>query len=175
MFSARGFDAVGVQEIAEACSLGKPTLYHYFGNKQGLLETIIDEEFSVLRAKVMQAAEYKRDITANLQDLAKAFFEYAKDNRDLYRMQLTMYLSPPENPVHGIVYKYNKELHDILETLFRNAVSDHGNMKGKDRIYAATFMGMINTYIGLYLNGYVEFSEVLVYGIVKQFMHGIFS
>ena len=31
LFCARGYDAVGVQEIAEQSGITKPTLYYYFG------------------------------------------------------------------------------------------------------------------------------------------------
>ena len=41
LFSARGYDAVGVQEIVDAAGITKPTLYHYFGSKRGLLETLL--------------------------------------------------------------------------------------------------------------------------------------
>ena len=41
-FSLKGFDAVGVQEIVEKSGVTKPTLYHYFGSKTGLLEAIFD-------------------------------------------------------------------------------------------------------------------------------------
>jgi len=41
LFSARGYDAVGVQEIVEAVGIQKPTLYHYFGSKAGLLHSLL--------------------------------------------------------------------------------------------------------------------------------------
>ena len=40
LFCARGYDAVGVQEIAEQSGITKPTLYYYFGSKQGLYEFV---------------------------------------------------------------------------------------------------------------------------------------
>ena len=43
LFATRGYDAVGVQEIVENAGVTKPTLYHYFGNKLGLLETLLEE------------------------------------------------------------------------------------------------------------------------------------
>ena len=39
----------------------------------------------------------------------------------------------------------------------------------------ATFMGMINTYIGLALNGYILLDQKLINQALHQFMHGIFS
>jgi TetR/AcrR family transcriptional regulator len=34
---------------------------------------------------------------------------------------------------------------------------------------------MINTYIGLWLNGYAGLDDTLVYQAVHQFQHGIYS
>ena len=48
LFCARGYDAVGVQEIAEQSGITKPTLYYYFGSKQGLMETILEENSHIL-------------------------------------------------------------------------------------------------------------------------------
>ena len=36
LFFTKGYDAVGVEEIAERAGITKPTLYHYFGSKYGL-------------------------------------------------------------------------------------------------------------------------------------------
>jgi len=50
LFAKRGFDAVGVQEVADAAGLKKPTLYYYFGSKSGLLQTLLTRKFcSVVR------------------------------------------------------------------------------------------------------------------------------
>jgi hypothetical protein len=51
---------------------------------------------------------------------------------------------------------------DILELMFLRATMDHGNMKGRQRAYAATFLGLINTYISLGLNGYAKLDQALV-------------
>ena len=48
LFASRGYDAVGVQEIVDAAGITKPTLYHYFGSKLGLLNTIFTEHFTAL-------------------------------------------------------------------------------------------------------------------------------
>ena len=53
LFAARGFDAVGVQEVADAAGLKKPTLYHYFGSKSGLLRTLLTENFAGLFASLL--------------------------------------------------------------------------------------------------------------------------
>ena len=42
LFCARGFDAVGVQEVAEVAGIIKPTLYYYYGSKLGLLKALFE-------------------------------------------------------------------------------------------------------------------------------------
>ena len=61
LFYARGYDAVGVQEIAETAGVTKPTLYYYFGSKKGLLETLLETEYAVLRQALESASWYEDD------------------------------------------------------------------------------------------------------------------
>ena len=95
LFTARGFDAVGVQEVADAAGLKKPTLYHYFGSKSGLLHTLLSESFEKLFDEVEKAADYQGDVTATLRRVIEVYFEYARRNPKHYRLQLSMWFAPP--------------------------------------------------------------------------------
>jgi putative copper export protein len=48
-------------------------------------------------------------------------------------------------------------------------------MRGRHRVYAATFLGTINTYIGLTLDGHAELNDKWIDQAVHQFMHGILA
>jgi AcrR family transcriptional regulator len=175
LFSTRGYDAVGIQEIVDASKVTKPTMYHYFGSKRGLLDAIVKEYGDRFYNEIKEQVEYKGDITNNLNLLAFGFVYFAKNNEDFYRMQLAMYFSPPESEANQAVNLMNLRIYEKVENLFELASRDHGNMKGRQKSYAATFIGMINTYIALSLNGYAELDNNLIYKAVHQFMHGIFS
>jgi AcrR family transcriptional regulator len=175
LFASKGYDAVGVQEIVDAVGVTKPTLYHYFGSKQGLLEALLTEKFNHQDQMVKEAAEYHGDLTLNLTKLAAALFNFARANSTYYRMQLSMWFAPRESEAHKWVSILNQRQSQVVEDMFAHAAKDHGNMQGRQRIYTATFIGMINTYIGLWLNGFVELNDDLVYRVVHQFEHGIYS
>ena len=70
---------------------------------------------------------------------------------------------------------HNERQYQQVADVFDTAVAQHGNMRGRQRLYAATFIGMLNTCIGLWLNGYGPLDEDLVQRVVKQFQHGIYS
>jgi TetR/AcrR family transcriptional regulator len=175
LFAARGYDGIGVQEIAEKSGVTKPTLYHYFGSKEGLLQALLEEYFVRLCAKLRTAAEYQRDLTQTLTRIVQAYYDFAQANRTFYRLQLGLLAAPPESPAYLLAAKFSDELFGILETVFEKAARDHGNMKGRHQLYAATFLGFIHTYTSQVLAGKMENNADTVYRALHQFMHGIFS
>lgn len=171
----RGYDAVGVQEIVEAAGVTKPTLYHYFGSKRGLLEALLEQDFVPLLQAVQQAADYHGDLPLTLEKVTTAFFEFAKIHPTFYRMQLALWYTPPQSESFQAVAPWNERLFQTIEQMFILAAEQHGNLRGRQRAYTATLLGMINTYASMALNGYCELERPLVYQAVHQFMHGIFS
>ena len=100
---------------------------------------------------------------------------FAKENAEFYRMLLAMIFSHPENEANKAISKINENVYTLIENLFKSASKDHGNMIGRYKEYALTFLGMINTYIGIALNNDTELNDKIIYKAVHQFMHGIFS
>ena len=175
LFAARGYAAVGVQEISEAAGVTKPTLYHHFGNKLGLLRAILQEEFAGMAVRVSAAAMYRGQLTTTLRDVAGAYFAYADEHPEFYRLMLLLWFAPPDSEERGASANLFQFQQAMFERLFQDAARDHGNMKGRHQAYAATFLGMLNTYIGLRLNGHLRLDHKVIERAVHQFMHGILS
>ena len=175
LFSDRGYDAVGVQEIAEAAGVTKPTLYHYFGSKQGLLKTLLEGSFEPFNRAVSQAAGYSGDLPLTLENLVRAYFDFARQHPVDYRLQLALYFAPRSSEAWHLVAGLNSQQYQVVENLFRSASKEHGNMTGRHQLYAASFIGQVNTCISLWLNGYLELEDSLVHRVVHQFQHGIYS
>ncbi len=175
LFAERGFDAVGVQEIADTSGITKPTLYYYFGSKEGLLDAILSTNFSTMFARLEKAANYQGDVKNTLEEITRTYFSYASSNLTFYRFQLSCWFSPPQSAAFKAIIIYGRRQYTMLENLFQRMAQDHGNMLGRHQRYAASFLGMINTYIGLKASVNLELDETVVRNTVHQFMHGIFS
>lgn len=175
LFSAKGYDGVGIQEIVEKAGITKPTLYHYFGSKRGLLESLIEQYFSRFFDVVKTAAIYKGDLPLTMTNITRAIFGFVSENRDFYRMYLSMCFSSPDSEPYAAIHKYNINLYLVLEDLFKKASKDHGNMRDRQKRYAFTFLGMINNYVTLYLGNYIELNDEAIFLAVHQFSHGIYS
>lgn len=175
LFSARGYDAVGIQEIVDSAGVTKPTLYHYFSHKRGLLDTLLASQFEGFLDAVRTAAYYQRDLPFSLEKITRTYFEAAQENPRFFRLQLILQYAPKESEPNQAVSPYRLEQQQILQSMFIQAVQDHGNMRGRHVMYAATFLGMIHTYIGEYLNGVTSLADPLTHLAVHQFSHGIYS
>jgi TetR/AcrR family transcriptional regulator len=176
LFASYGYDAVGVQVIVEAAGITKPTLYHHFGSKRGLFEILVAEHSTPLIEMVQKATAYKGDITLSIQTVVQTYFDFAENNTTFYRMMLSTWFAPPSSEYFASVQGVLVQQHLLLEEMFRNAVQNHGNMAGRHQQYAVSLKGIIDTYIGMALQGYINLqTDNLKYRIVHQFMHGIFS
>jgi len=175
LFSQRGYDAVSVREIVETAGVTKPTLYHYFSSKRGLLDALVKREASLLLASVLSAADYHGDLVLTLESTIRTYFEFTHGHSVFYRFHLACYFSPSESETNQAMRPFIEEQKKILEKLFQQAGENHGNLHGKHSRLAVSLLGEVNALIGLYLNGELELNEALVYQTVHQFMYGIFS
>lgn len=175
LFAAKGYEAVGVEQVVRAAGVTKPTLYHYFGSKAGLLDELLQINFLALMDQVRPAANYQGDLPLTLYRLAGAYFNFANKYPDFYRLQLSLWLGPAASEASLAVRPWGLRQQEMLVALFIAAANDHGNMKGRHRRYAVSYLGQVNTFIGLVLNGYLEPGDELVFNLVHQFMHGIYS
>jgi TetR/AcrR family transcriptional regulator len=175
LFAERGYDAVGIQEIVDAAGITKPTLYHYFGSKEGLLESILADSFTSFFHEMEQHAVYDGDVKNSLERTVRLYFRFASTHSAFYRFQLSCWFAPPESAAFQAIQPYGQKQYALLEELFRQAAMNHGNMIGRQKRYAASFLGLINTYIGLTYHSTLPLDELVVTSTVHQFMHGIFS
>ena len=175
LFSEKGYEAVGVQEIVEQIRITKPTLYYYFGSKLGLFQEIIKQKSDDFISRLKVEAVYKGDLPLILNNITRLYFDFANNNKEYYRMLLGMSFGPPESEASQEVLKLFEKQFDIINNLFIECVKDHGNMRDRNFAYTITFIGMINNYITLFFHGYIKLNDEILYKAVHQFMHGIFS
>ena len=152
LFCARGYDAVGVQEIAEQSGITKPTLYYYFGSKQGLMETILEENSRILEEMLEKAVEEPGDVPQVLYRVARAYFDFAGSHWQFY----------------------------LFMRIFEDSADRLGNMGGRQEQFAVSFMGILDSHMMMLGREQDEehglvMTDQRTYEIVRQFLYGIYS
>lgn len=96
-----GFEAFSMRRLAERCGYTAPTIYHYFGDKQGLLDTLLEEGFARMVASVRRARR-GGDPAESLLRIACAFVRFGLRNPSRIQL-LTAYRPEPADPPQSSV------------------------------------------------------------------------
>jgi len=87
-----GFDAFSMRRLAERCGYTPPTIYHYFGDKQRLLDELLDERCRGL-VKTLKRVPVASDAALDLRALSLAFARFGLRNPTHYAL-----LAAPRDP-----------------------------------------------------------------------------
>jgi AcrR family transcriptional regulator len=86
VFSARGYAAAPMDEIAELVGVSKPMLYEYFNSKEGLLLACIRQSRAVLREVTEQATVGAVGAEDALRRGLLAFFVFIRERRQAWSL-----------------------------------------------------------------------------------------
>jgi AcrR family transcriptional regulator len=82
-----GGEAFGVRALAARCGYTAPTIYHYFGDKDGLIDALLEERFARLLAEVQGVAP-SPDPVENLRAMLRVYLRFGERNPTFYRLLL---------------------------------------------------------------------------------------
>lgn len=172
LFSERGYDAVGVQEICEKTGITKPTLYYFFGSKKGLLQTIIETKGQQLFEVLKTAGEYRHDFFDSVSELLKAEINFAKSNKDYFRFHINL-MNAPENSESAECFKNLKgKIGSFLLDFFMLSAEEFGNMRTKENLYSTLFHNNLITIAQGVLTGIIDDSDDSIYKITHSLIYG---
>ncbi|RJF95982.1 TetR/AcrR family transcriptional regulator [Noviherbaspirillum saxi] len=86
LFASRGYTGTSMNEVAEACGLSKPALYHYFRDKHALLVDIAEGHVLRLESVVGEVTEKALAPKDHLEQLIRRFVEEYADAQDAHRV-----------------------------------------------------------------------------------------
>jgi AcrR family transcriptional regulator len=94
MFAERGFDATPVRAIAEAAGVTCPTLYYYFGSKEGLAQALLIRPMERLLSRVRDLLHEPLDPVERLVRIVEAHFAYSREDPDRARLGYAVMFGP---------------------------------------------------------------------------------
>ncbi len=173
LFSEKGFDAVGVQEIVDRSGITKPTLYYYYGNKKGIFEAIIKEKGQSLIDCTRTASKYEHSFMESLTKILKSQIDFAKKESDFFRLHCAMINSPENSEAHAIYMPVIREHRGVIIDFFINSTNEFGNMRGKEALYSTMFYSIMLSVALLSQKGVMQNDEETLFNVVHSFVYGV--
>lgn len=104
LFMKYGYRSVTTRQLAEACGLTQPALYHHFADKQELYLAMVQEEITKIRVTLERLARRSEDVPAVLKQVAIFLL-----NRVQYDLGLML---------HDVRYELSPDARRVLDEQF---------------------------------------------------------
>jgi AcrR family transcriptional regulator len=143
LFSEKGYDATSVREICEAAGITKPTLYHFYGSKEGVYRAIVEGALERFRADMILALSGEGSLRDRMVRMARTYVGAAVQEPDLARFIMALIHNPPRSaPATDFVGFYQAIL-DALARAVEAAVARGEVAAGPSDVRLLVFMGAL--------------------------------
>lgn len=177
LFSEEGYEGTGVQRIVDAAEVTKPTLYHFFGSKEGLLVSIFETHFGKLTEGIAKLLPYNGDIQKTIEDLNRVYIGTALKDSLFFWLAFHLRRSPKKSPVHRTVGRFYEEERSAIHALMASVSGYHTNLMGKEDFLTLFYLSLIDGFIEMHeeKNTLESVTDNDVHLLSKEFLYGIFS
>lgn len=93
LFMAHGYRRVSTRQIAEACGLTQPAIYHHFGGKEELYIAVLNAELTRLGGAIARIVGRHREAEAALSEIAKFVLSSTDYDFALMRRDMSLEIS----------------------------------------------------------------------------------
>ena len=124
MFGRRGYRATSMNEIASGVGLSKPTLYHYFHNKEEILVRLYEE---VMNDAVDNAVEVSRSLDEPLEVLRRLLVYRVRTTCERQSLYKVFFEEEDELPPHLVatVLEQRRRYEGVYRAQVQRFLDDH--------------------------------------------------
>ncbi|MDJ0848278.1 MAG: TetR/AcrR family transcriptional regulator [Myxococcota bacterium] len=94
-----GYEGFSMRRLAERCGYTAPTIYHHFGDKQGLLDSVVEARFRLALDRVLDVPEHD-DPADTAREILMEFARFSLENPTHYHL-LSLPRGPDAKPVES--------------------------------------------------------------------------
>lgn len=144
LFAAQGYDATPVRTIAEAAGVTKPTLYYYFGSKEGVAQALLTVPLTGLVESLRSLADAKGDPEEVLERCFEAHFAFCREDPDRARFYYALCFGPHgSSAMAQELLRFTSEMDNQVLAIVRR-LADAGVIPAERvEVCAKTFRGLV--------------------------------
>ena len=155
-FNELGIQATTIETIRERANSSIGSIYHHFGNKDGLIAELffaaLDDQLTLTQPRVQAAASAKEAIEA----LVRTYLEWVTQRPELARFLSQARASVADGPFANELTERNKRRYGELLELLEKGVKN-GSVRPLPReTYAPLLIGQSDNYCRAWLSGRVK-------------------
>lgn len=144
LFAQKGYAATSVREIVKASDTTAPSLYYYFGSKEGLflelVETNLDEINNIIDRYANTSFESTRE---KIKKVIDSTFVKILANRELFLILSSVYHGPPTGTPFIEFNKYKTRFSNLLSQIISDGIKSGEFRQGNASDMALVVQGVL--------------------------------
>jgi TetR/AcrR family transcriptional regulator len=173
LFSSRGYDATSVREICAAADVTKPTLYHFYGSKDGLYRTLVEGALERFRTGLVERLAQPGPAADKLRRVARLYFESARGQRELMRLLFGIVHNPPATAPPTDIHRFYEGVLGLVGLVIEDGVAGGELRPGPTDVRLLVLMGALGEALcGYLLLGRPDLTPELAHAIVDTILDG---
>jgi len=167
---SEGYEGFSMRRLADRCGYTTPTIYHHFGDKAGLIDTLLEQRFREMAERIDRVPEFE-DPAEQLRAQLLAFVEFGLENPTHY--SLLMGPRPSDVPPPETTEQSRKRIESTLSRLADSQRLRIDDIEEAIQCIWVMLHGLISTRISYpdhpWTDSQIEQSiQILLSGLLKQ-------
>jgi AcrR family transcriptional regulator len=143
LFSSKGYDATSVREICEAAGITKPTLYHFYGSKEGVYRALVQGSLDEFRQRMVRELERPGTPTERLKGVARTYFAITREHGQLMRFFFALVHNPPSSAPRIDFTQHYESVVAAVAGVVHEGERDGSFARGDAEVRMLVFMGAL--------------------------------
>jgi AcrR family transcriptional regulator len=140
-----GYEGFSMRRLAARCGYTAPSIYHHFGDNQGLLDAVVEERFQLILERLRQVRR-RRDPADTVRAMIGEFVQFGLENPDHYK--LLDLPRPDDAPQPPSGERVRELIHVQLEDLDEAGRLTSGSVDEAEQFLWCVITGLLRLQIG---------------------------
>lgn len=152
LFAEKGYNGVSMREISERSGVTKPTIYYYFGSKEGIFKALIKEGLTYHTNDLKNIASLNVPAKQKLIELMKRRFQICVRYPELSKFFLSLFVYSENKSIFKSFEKEANEHIQIFMNIFQDGIdSGEFGATANPQLAVQVFAGVLTHFLLRYL------------------------
>ena len=123
LFAQKGYAATTIREIVDAVGITAPSLYYYFGSKEGLYMELMQTYSAKIDSVLESHLHTSEGAKSRLKDLVDKIFLHVIEDKNFFRLMFTIYYGPPNGAPYCDFILYHVKIHATIKKIIEDGIA----------------------------------------------------
>ena len=153
LFAEKGYNGVSMRELSEKTGLSKPTIYYYFGNKEGIYTALVDVGLNYGLDVFLKIVEQDIPIKEKIIQIVKVRFHQVLEHPDFAKFFLVIFTSLEKLPfLEDFIKESIQRRRMLVDLIIEGIKSKEFGPSADPELAAEVFVGTLTHFIMKQLN-----------------------